>query len=355
MMNQEEISRLISVFLAGVATDEEGQRLREWIIRSPENKRYFQQARNIWETSQGGVAFADFSTEKALAKVLRQITPPRRLSLWGYWQRVAAILLIPILLWKAFWFVQAFVQPEKCSGPYNEVYVSPGTRSSVVLPDGSKVWLNSGSVFRYPVWFAGNERTVFLKGEAFFEVQSDKKNPFIVQASGINVRATGTRFNVSAYTNTVEVTLVSGKVEVQKRVKGEKPKTISVLQPNQHYSIDTLAVNGKLANVDVYRFVSWKEGVLVFRNEALPDVVRKLEQTFNADIELQGEALQNYRYRATFRNESLEDILKMLKLTAPIDYRVIKREMLDDNTYSKQKIIIYSKTNSKTNRDLNKQ
>ncbi|NJO68090.1 MAG: DUF4974 domain-containing protein [Bacteroidetes bacterium] len=99
--------------------------------------------------------------------------------------------------------------------------------------------------------------------------------------------------------------------------------------------------NSHTVNGDIYKYIAWKDGRLVFRNEPLADVVKKISQIYNVDIELQGKELQNYRYRATFEEESLFEILKLLKLSSPIQYREVKREIMPNGTFTKRKIIIF--------------
>jgi ferric-dicitrate binding protein FerR (iron transport regulator) len=182
---------------------------------------------------------------------------------------------------------------------------------------------------------------VFLKGEAYFEVESDPKKPFIVETSSLSVKATGTKFNVSGYTSAdeAEVTLVSGKVEVsltddKKNIKSSK------LDMNQHFSFNKASGTTSIIVEDTYKYISWKDGKLIFRNEPLSLVVKKISQVFNIDIEIKGEEILNYSYRATFQDESLAEILKLLKMSSPIDYIEVKRDPLPDGSFPRKKVII---------------
>jgi ferric-dicitrate binding protein FerR (iron transport regulator) len=226
---------------------------------------------------------------------------------------------------------------------YNEIYATDGTRSALKLADGSLVWLNSGSSLKYPDKFIRGDRNVFLKGEAYFEVHSDKSHPFVVQTSTMRVRATGTKFCVSAYANDreAEVTLLHGNVSVTSQTGNKKNEVISEMKPNQHLALDTLSGKIKINIEDGYKYIAWKDGKLIFRNEPFSNVVKKISQLYKVDIELQGNELQDYRYRATFEDESLSEILKLLKLSSPINYKEIKRQRLPDGSFSKRKIIIF--------------
>jgi transmembrane sensor len=332
----------IANYLSGKASENEVSQLNKWISSSSENRDYFLQVKNIWETSDNPFNPSDISTNKALRKVLKQIES-RKTSLWGHWQRAAAILFIPLLA-GSFWWGK-FISADRSSDQvvYNEVFAAFGTRSAIKLADGSKVWLNSGSSLSYPNKFINQKRIVKLKGEAYFEVQSDVSRPFIVQTQSISVTATGTKFDVQAYPKMrkTQVTLVSGIVLVKKMIVGTAGTSIAELKPNQHLVYDTMSGIKELKDENIYRYIAWKEGKLIFRNESLSEVVEKISLLYNVEIELQGKNLQDNYYRATFQDESLEDILKLLKLSSPIDYKEMKRSPLPDGSFPKKKIIIF--------------
>jgi ferric-dicitrate binding protein FerR (iron transport regulator) len=346
MTTDNRIEILIARCISGEASSEEYRELQEWMEASKENFSVFQQYKNIWDNSEDEEKLKMIDVEKSYQKVMVRVEKKSSFStLLKYWRNIAAILLIPIIALNILYFVSKPKSPEIAGQPvYNEIYASFGTRSAINLPDGSSLWLNSGSRIKYPEKFTGTERRVFLTGEAYFEVESNPQRPFIVETSSLSVKATGTKFNVSGYEsdNETDVTLVSGKVEV-KMSDGINQNT-SELKENQHLSFLKNEGTSTIITGDTYKYVSWKDGKLIFRDEPMSYVVKKLGQVFNVDIELKGEELQNYRYRATFVDESLEDILKLLKISSPIDYTEIKREPLPDNSYPKKKIIIFQKT-----------
>ena len=131
------------------------------------------------------------------------------------------------------------------------------------LPDGSIVWLNSGGELKYPTKFKAGERSVYLNGEAFFEVRSDKKNPFIVYTEDMEVKATGTAFNVEGYSNDTinAVTMVNGVVEVEL----DRSKERLNLKPGQRINYNTKRQNYRVEEVDTYKWCAWKDGKLIFR------------------------------------------------------------------------------------------
>ncbi|MDO9341621.1 MAG: DUF4974 domain-containing protein, partial [Bacteroidales bacterium] len=319
--------------------------LQKWLGASKDNLLYFQQLKNIWDNSEHINDEKMIDVDKAFNMINKRVTfKSPATNFWYYWKKIAAVLLIPLILGNLLYFSFRSNKYSTNQEPvYNELFAAFGTRSVLKLSDGTSVWLNSGSSIKYPDRFVGNNRTVFLKGEAYFEVESDLKKPFIVETSSLSVKAIGTKFSVSGYTSAdeAEVTLVSGKVEVsltddKKNIKSSK------LDINQHFSFNKANGTTSIITEDnTYKYISWKDGKLVFRNEPLSQVVKKISQVFNIDIEIKGEEIQNYCFRATFQDESLAEILKLLKMSSPIDYIEVKRDPLPDGSFPRKKVIIF--------------
>ena len=345
MAENDNLMRIISRYLSGTADNEEIKYLEKWIGESGENKKCFDQVRNIWQAVDTKNVSEVINTQKCLKKVLQRISSdsPRK-NLWEYWGKIAAVLLIPLLIGNIIWFSSKTRKEISSTAPVlNEVYATFGTRTALKLIDGSLVWLNSGSSLKYPDKFTGGKREVFLNGEAYFEVTSNAEMPFIVKTADLTVKATGTKFNVLGYKSDLksEITLVDGKVSVSEIETNGNSTLLSNLNPNQHLVFDRDTKLVSVKNEDTYKFYSWKDGKLIFRNEPMSEVVKKLSQVFNVDIELQGSALQDYSYRATFEDESLSEILKLLEISSPISFKEIKRYPLPDGSFPKKQVIIF--------------
>jgi transmembrane sensor len=344
-MNHMEKNKntLIARFLSGEASESEIIELKEWLRASNDNELLYRQLKNIWDISENNLEEKMIDINKAYVRIYERVTFKSPVEkFWYHWKRIAAVLLIPMLLGNIFYFiVHKSSTVEQRQPVYNELYAAFGTRSAIKLPDGSAVWLNSGSSLRYPDRFTGSIRTVFLKGEAYFEVESDLNKPFIVGTQSLQVKATGTKFNVSGYVSDEEekVALLSGKVEVILTDPKNKTKS-SILDKNQQFSFNKVNGTTTVTNEDTYKYTSWKDGKLIFRNDPLSKVVKKIGQVFNIDIEIKGKEIENYSYRATFQDESLTEILKLLKLSSPIDYIEVKREPLSDGSFPRKRIII---------------
>jgi ferric-dicitrate binding protein FerR (iron transport regulator) len=336
---------LIVSYLGGKASEDEILKLESWIRESDENQKYFNQLKNIWDAT----ADIPISTDRALSKVLKQINKDQKskLSFVQIIQRIAAILFIPLLVSMLWLYSGNNFNSSNSIITYNKAVAAFGTFSELELPDGSKVWLNAGSTLQYPDKFSKDNRIVYLVGEAYFEVHSNESIPFLVSTPYFTVKATGTKFNVRAEKNflTPSVTLIEGKVAVQKNSSDKGNGLITLLQPQQHMTYDTLSGHFTIQTEDPYKHFAWKDGKLVFRNDNISEVARRISLQYNVDIEIKGNEIKKYRYRATFENEPLNELLRLLKISSPIDYTEVKPTALPDGTFSRRKIIIYSIVN----------
>jgi transmembrane sensor len=339
------VDRIAAKYLSGNGSPEETESLQKWINESEENAKYFSQLGNVWSTEDSNCPSEQIDTGSALTIVRKRISGDSVLRrLWNVWGKIAAVLIIPLVLWSIVKQPPTPVEEVVFQEPvYNEVYATFGTRTAIRLADSSLVWLNSGSSLRYPEKFTGSHREVRLNGEAYFEVKSNEQMPFIVKTANIVVKATGTKFNILGFNkdNKSEITLVTGNVSVGKVSNNGQDSLISIMVPDQHMVYNRCTGAMSINKEDTYKYISWKDGKLIFRNEPLSVVAKKISQVFNVDIEIQGSALNDYTYRATFEDESLSDILKLLEISSPIGYKELKRTPLPDGTFPRKKVIIY--------------
>ena len=340
MINKDsDIEFIISRYLSKEATPEEIKVLDDWISATPENYRSFLSQKYVWEVSHPAFNPEEIDVDSAHRKVMEQILHQNqpvsvrpKLSFLHYWQQVAAILLLPLLILSAYLY---FKPASQIAETYQELFTPYGTWSVVNLPDGSKVWLNAGSSLKYPTQFNDKQRVVSMQGEAYFEVESDKEHPFIVKTKQLTVEATGTAFNVNAYApdHVAAVTLVKGKVAVTL----DQKKTIS-LSPGEKidYNLATSLYNVNKTNT--YKWCSWKDGILIFRDDPLEYVFKRLGQTYNVEFILKDAELGKYSYKATFEGESLNEILRLLEMSAPIRCKEVSNRNTNNEKFEKQRI-----------------
>lgn len=219
----------------------------------------------------------------------------------------AAILIFGLILGSVL-----FVQTQTSEVITQNITTPYGAKTQFTLPDGSLVWLNSGSTFSYPSRFDG-ERVVELTGEAYFIVEKQKE-PFKIKTRYGEVEVFGTKFNVKAYENeTFLTTLESGSV-VFTNIYGKQAR----LEPGTQVLFD--AQNFKLRRVETKLFTSWKDGQLIFRDEPLQNIITQLERWYNVKIVLKEERIKNLKYNGTIEMESFSEVLELIKVTTPIKY-----------------------------------
>lgn len=200
----------------------------------------------------------------------------------------------------------------------NKLIVPYGKRSKIILSDGTKVWLNSGSVLEFPSEFEGKTRTVALSGEMYIEVAEDGRHPFIVQAPEFNVQVLGTKFNVSAYEGSgSSVVLVEGSVELRSAAKKEL-----VLTPNQQALLSDLGTFDK-KEVDANLYTSWKDGYLTFSDTPIMEALKQIERYYNLSFNF-GDNVSFSGSECTGKiilSENLDNVLTALSLISSTNYK----------------------------------
>lgn len=286
--------------------------------------------------------YKSFDAESAYIKNRKRLEHRRTEKSFGYYAlRIAAVLLLPLVISTtllSYLYVKQSKQIEAVS--YLESFSAPGVITRIQLPDHSSVWLNAGSSLRYPTRFEGKERFVYLSGEAYFEVQSDKEHPFSVSlANGLKVQAHGTKFNINAYEEeaTIKTSLEKGLVDI---ISGEQ---VIPLEPNQQLVFYKNSNEMSVCPVYIEEEIAWKEGRLVFRNATLEEVIKQLSRKYNVDIILHKESRKEYKFRATFSSENITQILSYLSMAAPIHWSFSDTKQQQDFTYPRQRIDIWLK------------
>lgn len=346
-IDDKSIEQILSNSIFGHISIEEQARLNEWMDVSPENKREVEAYRQLWEKSKKLVYSDAINMKSSLAKTKKRIPEFNKKKWIGYFKQAAAVLLLTISLTSVILYYQNYrenIANEKLG--YLEVKTAYGMQTNFSLPDGTEVWLNSGSTLRYPKSFSNKEtRNIELHGEGFFKVTKDPTQPFIVKTSEIDIRVLGTEFNVTAYDDfkSLTVALEEGKVSILKNVAG-KSKELLVLNPNEiiEYNKEENRFYHTQEN-SLDKYTAWKKGIIMFDNDPTETVIHKLEKWYNVEIRLADNMLLKYKFTATFENESLDQILKFLSMSTPIKYEILPSELKADHSLSKRIIIISNK------------
>ncbi len=204
----------------------------------------------------------------------------------------------------------------------NQLVVPLGKRSSLILSDGTKLWLNSGSRAIYPVTFSKKEREIFVEGEAFFEVAHDAERPFCVVTNHLKVRVLGTKFNINAYPRDASTMVVLVEGSVQALVSDKKV----LMSENQLFTYEPGSGFTSLEETDVLEYISWKDGWMHCNSERMENIATRLSRYYNVPIRFKDPAVKELTMTGKLDlKNNCEDIFKAIQSTAPIKY-----EMLDE-------------------------
>ena len=359
------LTDLTMKFLSGDISSSEKDELDNLISANDENRSLFLALKKTWfatSTWQNYIPALDTSKswEKVQASINAETSPqaaPNRITWNTIWKIVAAgLILISISSLLTLQFTKKSAYTSQAS--LCEVSTPLGSRSHTILPDGTEVWLNAGTTLKYPVAFTSRERDVYLTGEAYFKVKSDKAHPFVVHYADIKIKAVGTEFNVKAYPdeNRIETTLINGIVNMEGRDKDKKifritmmPKQKITLIPSESYSDitevthqtseskeeiqpkqknsslpESLSISTLLTDsVKTVLYTSWKDDQWVFEGEKISKIAILLERRYNVSVLFNPGELKNYTFTGTFQQETLEQVLEVLKITSPVRYQMM--------------------------------
>lgn len=335
--NIDKIEELLPRYCSGEASVEECLIVEEWIGQSEDNYRIVKQMYAIDQVMGTVRMESAVNTEKALASVSNKMTKAPSHITWFTWvQRVAAILFIPLLITFA---IQNFAPSRTEIAQMIEVKTNPGMTTTVDLPDGSKVFLNSESSLTYPSFFSEDKRNVHLKGEAFFEVRKDPEHRFIVSTPNhTQIEVLGTTFNVEAFERDsfISTTLVEGKVRFAYQ-KNRQPATVD-MKPGQKLMYNTTSSQVRLIRTNGETETAWKDGKIIFQATPLPEALRMLEKRFNITFVLSNDRLRGEAFNGSFTNQRLERILEIFKISSNIKWRYLDTR---NTTNERTRIEIY--------------
>jgi len=312
----------------------------EWIQAHPENEQEVNKAREIVETLLNDrqdklPADKNISLQKLLSEIEK--TKDHRIFLVEIWKKIAAILILATGL-SAIWLLSDKKQLLE-EIQYNEIIVQPGQKSQVILPDGSHVWINGGSNFKYPVTFNQGTREVFLQGEAFFDVTKKEGLAFKVITHNADIMVLGTEFNVVSHPEDLETRMdvINGLVSINSKEKKIDPVLIKSNQaailrkkpPSNSESTDSTNEITILDNVNASLMASWRENQLIFSDETFEEIAAKMELWYNVSILIADEELKQVRYAGKFiHNETINEVLEVIKATTPLNYSISNEQIV---------------------------
>jgi transmembrane sensor len=293
--------------------------------------------------------------QQIVIKINQEEKYTKRYMLWNWTSIIKIAASIVLILGLSFVFSLIIYGPKtniNAGVAFNEIIVPSGEKAQVVLPDGTKIWLNSESKLKYPSVFAKDNRTVTLEGEAYFDVSKIKKSKFLVNTQGVKIEVLGTIFNVKSYPDeqTVETSVVEGKVKVDAGTKSNPiapvyilPSERAVFYKNYGKFVSTkneekrntkeLLLHQKplivIGEVNIKNIICWKDYFLVFDNETFEEIAVKMARWYKIHVQINDEGLKKQRFTGKFvNNETFYQVLEAINLTTPIEYKYEKNDLV---------------------------
>lgn len=232
----------------------------------------------------------------------------------------------------------------------SEISTRNGSKTNILLPDGTKVWLNAGSKLTYGKDFSEQRREVMLTGEAYFDVVHDASKPFVIHTRSMDIRVLGTEFNVKSYPDekTTEASLIRGSIEVtltdraaekiilkpnEKIVVTDEPVEETVTEPRAGKTVPPKPIIS-VSHLNYYSLdstileTSWVQNRLVFEDESFEDLVRKMERWYGVTFEFANEKVGRFRFTGKFEDESLEEALEAMRITADFSFTIGEKHVI---------------------------
>lgn len=319
-MGENIYRKLIIRELKGETSSEESQLLDDWINESAENQKSYH---DLWTTYQLTSPDVDYFTpDKAAAwlKIREKVSFVRERRSWVIqFASIAAAAVVFFLLGIAFQYLNTSKTPPEFLNQYSTVVVPEGQKSMIVLPDGSNVWLNSGTSLKYKHSFNDQIREVEIEGEAFFEVKKDKSKLFRVHTGGEFIEVYGTAFNVRNYAEEkkLEVTVQDGNVGIIRDgsllADLTRGKQAEIMENHREVLLSD-------ANVEVV--TAWKNNELIFDDSPFEVVIRYLERWYGVKITIEEKMKKKHNYTFKIKTETLTELLKLLKVITPLEYKI---------------------------------
>jgi ferric-dicitrate binding protein FerR (iron transport regulator) len=316
------IGKIIGKYITGNESVSDSDKLNSWLNEDPENQLKLDHITEEREIVKNIEAYEDIDTNKAWNRYEEKIAGlslRKQILKW----KIAAILvfLVGIAGSLVGYWSSGNGKSALTKSVYTTVVTENGQTSRIILPDSTVVWLNSGTALSYNNNFSVNNRDVKLKGEAYFKVARNENIPLIVHCEEMEVKVLGTEFDVNAfsYDDKFSVVLEKGSIELSHINNKFESFTMT---PGEIAKFDDLNNKLVISRADTYEYVSWKDGVLIFNNTSMKQVISRLEHWYGVDIEVNNPKVYDLIFNATIVDENLEDIFHLIKYTCDIDYKI---------------------------------
>lgn len=319
----------IAGYIRQELSEQERHKIDMWINSSAENRKLFEQLLNEWENiydspeqsvrADKDKIWSGISSHIRTSLPVKSYTRKLLIKVAGIAAMVAIIVGVAATV-----FVKSTIDSAFLSQSVTTIETMQGQKMQMTLPDGTKVWLNSGSKLTYAGDFNRSERIVNLEGEAFFNVTKNQSKRFKVRTSDVDIVVKGTSFDVSAYNDDreISVSLLEGKVVITDKTG----KYMTDLNPDELAIISRQNLKYTLFKDDANTYRSWTQDQLIFYNEDIYEVTKKLERWYGINIKLVNPD-EKQKYTFSVKTESLRELLELFNKLTPIDYKINGKEV----------------------------
>ncbi|RHU22265.1 DUF4974 domain-containing protein [Parabacteroides sp. TM07-1AC] len=328
IQNKEYWDTLIIDRLSDNISEEDNRKLDAWLDESAKHLSYFNQMKDLWDSSAVGDPELLFDYERGYSLFMKRVRGEKESTLVVetknkqiLWRRIIAVaaVLIPVFV-LGYYTSLYFEKPSDTTGFLQSEVVSPnGSKTQLRLADGTVVWLNSGSRLLYNDKFGKENRNLELVGEAYLDVRRNEQIPLVVKVGGLDIKVLGTKFNVNAYPekSEVKVSLLEGSVSMH---AGNSPES-AILKP-----METGVYQAGSNQITVHpgldsNALVWMKNQLLFTGEAFEEIARMLERRFDVKINIHNDALRKRRFGGDFgEEESIDKVLKIMAVNGKFTY-----------------------------------
>jgi ferric-dicitrate binding protein FerR (iron transport regulator) len=319
-MGENIYRKLIIRELKGETSPEESNLIDQWINESSENQKSYNELWSAYQLTSPDVDPFIPDNEAAWLRIKEKVSLQGEKGSWVIqFSRIAAAAVLFFLTGLAVQYFRADTISSDFLKQYSTIIVPEGQKSMIVLPDGSNVWLNSGSSLKYKSDFNAQIREVEIDGEAFFEVKKDKSRMFRVNTGSVFVEVYGTAFDVRNYKEEkkLEVTVENGNVGV---IRGGS--RLADLTKGKQVSLTETDNQVLLSDANVEVVTAWKNNELIFDDSPFEEVIRYLERWYGVKITIEEKMKKKHNYTFKIKTETLTELLKLLKVITPLDYKI---------------------------------
>lgn len=333
----DQIESLLPLYFEGQLNEEQIKAVEDWVNESEEHRSIAADMAAIYHSTDQLFVLQHVDTEAAWKKMDGKIRKDRFKVLLRKIERVAAVLLVPVLMVSLYQF---YSSTHSATEPLVSYTTNPGMTGTITLPDGSMVTLNSNSRITYPQEFSSKNRYVSLQGEAYFSVTKDAHHPFIVSTPcQASVKVYGTHFNVDAYPEDKQVTATLEEGSIALRyLTGSNQWKEAKIEPGEQIIYSASNRNIKVLGAEVDVCTSWKDGKLIFRNTSVKDVLRSLSKRFDVTFDVRNPQVYHNSFTGTLDRQRLDRILEILSISSNMHF---KYESADDTSQKQQIIQVY--------------